>query len=64
MPSGPRTEPTAGEATDAIAWRERLVELMAAHRVPGATLGILDDGKVTVAGAGVLSKATGVEVTP
>ena len=64
MPSGPRTEPTAGEATDAVAWRERLVELMAAHRVPGATLGILHDGQVTVAGAGVLSKATGVEVTP
>ena len=64
MPSGPRTEPIAGEATDAGAWRERLVELMAAHRVPGATPGILDDGKVTVAGAGVLSKATGVEVTP
>ncbi len=64
MPSRPRTEPTAGEATDAAAWRERLVELMAAHRVPGATLGILHDGVVTVAGAGVLSKATAVEVTP
>ena len=64
VPSTPRTEPTAGEATDAGAWRERLVERMAAHRVPGATLGIVHEGRVTVIGAGVLSKATGVEVTP
>jgi CubicO group peptidase (beta-lactamase class C family) len=64
VPSTPRTRPTRGEATDARAWRERLVERLAAHRVPGATLGILHGGKVTVTGAGVLSKATGVEVTP
>ena len=41
MPSAPRTEPAVGDATDAAAWRGRLVELMADHRVPGATLGIL-----------------------
>jgi CubicO group peptidase (beta-lactamase class C family) len=67
MPSAPRSEPTAGEAsdaTDAGAWRDRLVELMAAHHVPGATLGLLHDGRITVTGAGVLSKATAVEVTP
>ena len=38
MPSGPRTEPIAGEATDAGAWHERLVELTA-HRVPGRRSG-------------------------
>jgi CubicO group peptidase (beta-lactamase class C family) len=43
---------------------ERLRELMAEHRVPGAALGILVDGRVSVTGAGVLSKATGVDVTP
>lgn len=53
MASAPRTEPTASDAGDAVAWRERLVELMAAHRVPGATLGILHDGTVTATGAGV-----------
>ena len=65
MASASRTRrPISGDATDAAAWRERLVELMAAHRVPGATLGILHDGTVTATGAGVLSKGTGVEVTP
>lgn len=37
---------------------------MQRHRVPGATLGILHGGTITETGAGVLSKATGVEVTP
>ena len=64
MPSAPHTEPAVGDATDAAAWRGRLVELMADHHVPGATLGILHEGRVTAAAAGVLSKATGVEVTP
>ena len=64
MASAPRTDQTGRDATDAAAWRELLVELMVAHRVPGATLGILHDGAVTVTGAGVLSKATGVEVRP
>jgi CubicO group peptidase (beta-lactamase class C family) len=50
-------------ATEAGEWRERLTELMAEHRVPGATLGILHGGTITATGAGVLSKATGVDVT-
>ena len=33
------------------------------HRVPGATLGILRDGEISAVGAGVLSTATGVDVT-
>ena len=67
MPSPPRAEPSAGAATpatDAGAWHDRLAELMAVHRVLGATLGTLHDGRITVTGAGLLSKATGVEVTP
>ncbi|HET9287113.1 MAG TPA: serine hydrolase, partial [Gaiella sp.] len=51
-------------AADAEAWQERLIELMSRHRVPGATLGILKDGSMTATGAGVLSRATGVDVTP
>ena len=39
-------------AADAEAWQERLVELMTRHRVPGATLGILEDGSLTSTGAG------------
>ncbi len=37
---------------------------MERHRVPGATLGLLHGGTITETGAGLLSKATGVEVTP
>lgn len=49
-------------------WRERLAELASKHLVPGAALGILrlrpDRGDEQVeASYGVLSKATGVEVT-
>jgi CubicO group peptidase (beta-lactamase class C family) len=51
-------------ATDAGEWRDRLTELIAEHRVPRATLGILHDGAITATAAGVLSKSTGVEVTP
>ena len=49
---------------DAASWHARLTELMQRHRVPGTTLGILHDGTITETGAGVLNKATGVEVTP
>lgn len=49
---------------DALEWGERLVEATERHRVPGAALGILEDGEITATGAGVLSKATGVAVTP
>jgi CubicO group peptidase (beta-lactamase class C family) len=59
---------SAGLATsgsfDAADWQERLAESMRRHRVPGATLGILHDGQITETAAGVLSTATGVEVTP
>ena len=60
----PTQRPAGGDAHDASAWRERLVELTARHRVPGATLGILSGGATTSTGTGLLSRATGVEVTP
>ncbi|MGH3388104.1 MAG: serine hydrolase, partial [Actinomadura sp.] len=45
-------------------WQRRLSELATAHRVPGAVLGIMRLGEEPVlAGHGVLSKDTGVEVT-
>jgi len=45
-------------------WQSRLTELAAAHRVPGAQLGILRLGdEPVVVSTGVLNKATGVEVT-
>ncbi len=45
-------------------WQQRLAELAAAHRVPGAQLGILRLGdEPVVVSTGVLNKATGVEVT-
>jgi CubicO group peptidase (beta-lactamase class C family) len=51
-------------AFDAAAWQERLRESMRRHRVPGATLGLLHEGTITQTAAGVLSTATGVELTP
>ncbi|ONI76310.1 serine hydrolase [Actinosynnema sp. ALI-1.44] len=49
---------------DAAHWRRRLAELARKYRVPGAVLGItrVDDAEVHVT-YGVLSTATGVEVT-
>ncbi|MDN5851603.1 MAG: serine hydrolase, partial [Actinomycetia bacterium] len=48
-------------------WQHRLSELASAHKVPGASLGILrlggDFDDVVYASHGVLSKATGVQVT-
>ncbi|WP_328995594.1 beta-lactamase family protein [Kribbella sp. NBC_01245] len=44
-------------------WSVRLAELAAAADVPGAVLGIWADGEQTVVPYGVLSRATGVEVT-
>ncbi|GIL29834.1 serine hydrolase [Actinocatenispora comari] len=50
-------------ALDAAHWQRRLTELAAAHKVPGATLGILRLGEdPVVAHHGVTSVATGVEV--
>ena len=54
---------TSSRAVDAGRFGDRLAELLRKHRVPGATLGILHGGEITTTGAGVLSKATGVEVT-
>jgi len=53
---------------DAGHWQERLAALAQAHRVPGATLGILrlrpgQDDDVAEAAYGVLNKNTGVETT-
>jgi CubicO group peptidase (beta-lactamase class C family) len=45
-------------------WTARLAELAAASHVAGAALGIWVDGEETHAATGVLSTATGVEVTP
>jgi CubicO group peptidase (beta-lactamase class C family) len=48
---------------DASHWSERLSLLADKHGVPGATLAILADGKITEAAHGVLNQRTGVEVT-
>ena len=44
-------------------WTARLHDLAAAAGVPGATLGIWADGRVTLAAHGVLNAATGVTTT-
>jgi CubicO group peptidase (beta-lactamase class C family) len=44
--------------------RSRLAELIAEHDVPGAALGLLQDGEVIEVAAGVINKNTGVEATP
>jgi len=46
-----------------VDWTVRLTELAAQAGVPGAVLGIWADGEQTIAPYGVLSRATGVEVT-
>ena len=45
-------------------WHERLSELALAADVPGAVLGVWADGEQSIAAHGVLSRATGVDVTP
>jgi CubicO group peptidase (beta-lactamase class C family) len=50
--------------TDPAYWRGRLAELIAKHGVPGAALGVLQDGRITDVAAGVLSRRTLVEATP
>jgi CubicO group peptidase (beta-lactamase class C family) len=42
----------------------RLETLIAEHKIPGATLGVLDGDDASFFAAGVLNKNTGVEVTP
>lgn len=41
-----------------------LEELAAKHDVPGASVAVLDGDEVSVAATGVVSRHTGVEVTP
>ena len=43
--------------------QERLEAVLAEHKVPGAVLGILQDGKVTAYATGIANANTGVEVT-
>jgi len=43
--------------------QSRLEAVLAEHRVPGATLGVLDGDEVTVYAAGIANQNTGVEVT-
>jgi CubicO group peptidase (beta-lactamase class C family) len=50
--------------TNVASWTLRLRELAEQTGVPGAVLGIWADGKETLAAAGVLNVATGVETTP
>jgi CubicO group peptidase (beta-lactamase class C family) len=42
----------------------RFAELVAEHKVPGAAIAVLKDGKIIDGAAGVLSTATGVDATP
>jgi CubicO group peptidase (beta-lactamase class C family) len=44
-------------------WQRRLDELSTQHKVPGASLAILDGGEVTAAASGVANMGTGVETT-
>ncbi|MFS8097209.1 serine hydrolase [Lentzea alba] len=48
---------------DAKHWQRRLSALATKHGLPGAALGVLRDDEIVQAHHGVLSKATGVEVT-
>ena len=41
----------------------RLAELIEKHKVPGAAVGVLHNGEVTEAAAGVINRNTGVEAT-
>ena len=49
--------------TDATALTDRLTELIKTYDVPGATVGVLHDGEVIEAAAGVINLNTGVETT-
>jgi CubicO group peptidase (beta-lactamase class C family) len=43
--------------------QSRLAELIAQHKTPGAAVGVLKDGELTQAAAGVINLDTGVETT-
>ncbi len=49
--------------TEVSRWQQRLDELAATHKVPGASLAILSDGAITTAVTGVINLETGVPVT-
>jgi CubicO group peptidase (beta-lactamase class C family) len=44
--------------------QQRLDELRTEHRVPGASLAVLDDGEIAAVASGLLNLDTGVEATP
>jgi phosphohistidine swiveling domain-containing protein len=44
-------------------WQRRLDELLATHRVPGASLAVLADGRIHELAGGVLHRGTGVTAT-
>jgi len=48
---------------DHVRWQARLDELARVHRVPGAVLAVLEDGRVHELATGVLHRGTGVETT-
>jgi CubicO group peptidase (beta-lactamase class C family) len=50
-------------AFDTAYWQKKLDELRAIHRVPGASLAVLIDGKIHELGSGILHRGTGVEIT-
>jgi CubicO group peptidase (beta-lactamase class C family) len=50
-------------AIDGLHWQQRLDELAARHRVPGASFAVLDAGEVTAVATGVVNKETGVQST-
>jgi CubicO group peptidase (beta-lactamase class C family) len=49
---------------DADCLNDLLAEVVRRHRVPGATLAVLDGTDITVAATGVLNRGTGVQATP
>jgi CubicO group peptidase (beta-lactamase class C family) len=60
----PTIDAEAGTAIDLAYWQERLDKLTAAHRVPGAVLGVLHEGAFTSIASGLLNVETEVAVTP
>ncbi|GAA1579969.1 hypothetical protein GCM10009678_73340 [Actinomadura kijaniata] len=53
-----------GRDLDLARWQARLDGLRAAHRVPGAALAVLVNGRVHELASGVLHRGTGVAATP
>ncbi|WP_078589278.1 MULTISPECIES: serine hydrolase domain-containing protein [Streptomyces] len=55
--------PEEAPAFDTVRWQARLDELLAAHRIHGATLAVLADGEIHELASGILHSETGVTVT-